>query len=129
MPFSSLHWRQMRNSPGIKPSQTKKLCSSTTVPLSSKLKVSVRQSVPCERNETRCWCLTAVAYTNDVRRARGLSILSIGPENQLTNANNYAEKLSRRANLPLSSRLEHQDLAVANLEIGCGRAIGGENLA
>lgn len=52
-----------------------------------------------------------------------MTVLKVGPENQLKNANNFARKLAQQ------QRLEHQDFKVANREIGCGRALGGENVA
>lgn len=78
----------------------------------------------CDRTDITCWCLKAVQYTNAVRRQRGVSnILKVGPENQLENAVKYAERLARMGSLA------HQDFRVANREIGCGRALGGENVA
>lgn len=69
------------------------------------LKESIRQSVPFAKSDISCWCQKSVKYTNEARRSHGVSsLLDIGTEKQLENANNFAEKLVRRG------RLEHQDI-------------------
>lgn len=83
-----------------------------------------RGSVPCARDDLRCWSSKAVAYTNAVRRENGVQgMLRVGPERQLGNAVQYAEALSRRG------VLKHQDLGKVTREVECSRWIGGENLA
>lgn len=85
---------------------------------------SVRSAVPCHRNDHTCWSMRATAYTNAVRARHGLlKSLSDGTVSQLHNARRFAHRLSTLG------ALEHQVLSAATREVGCGRFVGGENVA
>ncbi|KAI0567835.1 Cysteine-rich secretory protein [Gracilaria domingensis] len=83
-----------------------------------------RKLEQCDQEDNRCWCMKAIAYTNEVRKRNGKKkMLKPGPMAQLHNANRYATTLAS------IGTLKHQDLASATNEVGCNRRIGGENIA
>lgn len=91
---------------------------------STALSATFRQAAPCSKMDMECWCMKAKDYTNDVRRRNGMSkMLKVGTMKQLNNAVRYAGVLGDKG------FLEHQELSDATAEIGCGRFIGGENIA
>lgn len=77
----------------------------------------------CEKTDTRCWCLKAVEYTNEVRSQNKVPLLKVGTESMLANADKWAQHLSELQNLV------HQDFSTAEAEVQCGRRLGGENIA
>lgn len=71
-----------------------------------------------------CWTRLARTYTNDVRQRYGVhKMLRDGPRRQFANALEYANELSALG------ELRHQVLGAVTEQVGCGRWIGGENIA
>lgn len=78
----------------------------------------------CAHDDMVCWSRLARQYTNDVRRRHGTQKdLRDGLERQLSNAIEYAGQLAS------IGELRHQPLAEITELVGCGRWIGGENVA
>lgn len=78
----------------------------------------------CEREDNSCWSIKSRQYTNEVRQRHGVNRpLKDGLQSQLNNAHQYAAHLSKIGSL------KHQLLTTATQSVGCGRWIGGENIA
>eukprot|EP00737_Agarophyton_chilense_P001262 gb/GEZJ01001415.1/.p1 GENE.gb/GEZJ01001415.1/~~gb/GEZJ01001415.1/.p1 ORF type:complete len:229 (+),score=20.21 gb/GEZJ01001415.1/:1532-2218(+) len=88
----------------------------------SSISSTIRAS-SCSQSDILCWNKEALNLVNDVRRRKGKSALILGPQSQLDNAMRYASKLASE------HTLYHQQLKSVTKEVGCGRWIGGENLA
>lgn len=97
-----------------------KACRSTP---NRELEPSVKQ-FSCEENDFTCWCMKAVALTNDVRTRHGESkMLQVGPVAMLDNAVKHSKDMMHGLGL------EHQSLPSVTSEVGCGVFISGENIA
>lgn len=78
----------------------------------------------CSHEDMKCWTRQARTYTNDVRRRYGVhKMLRDGPRRQFANALEYASQLAALGTL------QHQVLGAVTEQVGCGRWIGGENVA
>lgn len=98
----------------------KQICSGAAA---SGIQLSVRQS-SCEENDFTCWCLKAIALTNDIRSRNGNSkALKAGTISMLNNAVKHSKDMMHGLGL------EHQDLPTVTSEVGCGVFISGENIA
>lgn len=81
-------------------------------------------TLPCGTADWPCWSRQARIYTNQIRQKHGVrKPLRDGLQPQLRNARGHAEHLARVGDL------QHQLLAAATHAVGCGRWIGGENVA
>lgn len=86
--------------------------------------VAVRTVSGCAHEDMKCWTRLARTYTNDVRQRHGVhKMLRDGPRRQFANALEYAGQLASMGSL------QHQVLGAVTEQVGCGRWIGGENVA